>query len=91
MSLTFNSKTSRDDLVDFLESEYHIDSGIPVHLYSVINAKLEWFNKSLAITDGDKATMFLEDDHTFKSYGFCGTMKLLSTLNQCGVGLRCVG
>ena len=91
MSLTFKSQTNRDDLVEFLNAEYRADTGIPVHLYSVVNAHLNWYDRSLAITDNDIGTMFLEDHHTFKSYGNGNPMGLLRTLNQCNAGLRCVG
>lgn len=88
MSLTFRSRTTRDELIDFLESEYAVGSGIPVHLYSVINATLVHYNKTLAITDNDRGVIFLEEQRSFKSYGNGNPLALMRTLNQCGVGLH---
>ena len=90
MSLTFESDTHRDELIEFLAAEYQSNTGIPVHLYSVVNATFSSYNKSLAITDGATGTIFLEDEHNFKSYGNSNPIPLMCTLNQCGGGLRCV-
>lgn len=88
MSLTYDSDTDRDELIEFLESEYKVGSGIPVHLYSVVNATIDCYNKMLAVTDNVRGVIFLEEPFSFKSYGNDDPLPLLRTLNQCGVGLR---
>lgn len=90
MSLTFTSRATRDELVEFLESEYRIDSGIPAHLYSVVNSMMGIYDRVLAITDNDRGTIFLEEPRSFKSYGNGNPLALMRTLNQCAVGLRIV-
>lgn len=90
MSFTFESESHRDELVGFLASEYEMNTGIPAHVYSVVNATFSSFNKSLAITDGGIGTIFLEDEYEFKSYGNGDPFPLVRMLNQCNVGLHCI-
>ena len=91
MSLTFKSNATRGELVNFLAGEYKKDTGIPVHLYSVVNAIMAHYNRSLAITDNKCGTMFLEEQRTFKSYGSGNPSGLCHTLKLCRVNLRCIG
>jgi hypothetical protein len=90
MSITFTSRTTRNKLVAFLSSEYQKDTRIPVHLFSVVNADFTCFNRSLAITDNDHGTIFLEESKSFKSYGSGNPFKLVKVLNQCNVGIKCI-
>ena len=87
MSLEFYTPIERDELVEFLAAEYEADTGIPVHLYSVVNARMSEFNGMLAITDNKQGTMFLEEPHMFKSYGSGNPVPMMRVLNQCGMQL----
>lgn len=87
MSITFHSKASQDELVEFLADEYKHNTGIPVHLFSVVNATFKEYNRNLAIADNLKGVMFWEGQHVLKSYGFGNPMPLMNTLNRCRAGI----
>ena len=91
MSLTFSSHANRTQLAGFLAAEYKKDTGIPIHLFSVVNATFEHYNKMLAITDNCNGTIFLEEPKRFKSYGSGDPTKMVKVLNRCSVGLTCIG
>lgn len=90
MSLTFKANVSRKQLVEFLATEYAKGTGIPVHVYSVVNATFSCYNKMLAITDNKEGTIFLEENKLFKSYGGGNPFGLVNTLKRCGANLKCV-
>lgn len=90
MSLTFKSTASAKQLIAFLESEYTIGSGIPVHLFSVVNATFSSYNRSLGITDG-AGTIFFESAKQWKSYGNGNPTKMISALACCNVKVKCIG
>lgn len=69
----------------FLAEEYVKDTGIPVHLYSVVNATFSTYNRSLAITDNKEGALFFEGPRLMKSYGGGNPLGLLKTLGRCGV------
>ena len=89
MSITFYSEASRTDLVQFLGAEYAGDTGIPVHLFSVVNATFDTYNGTYGVTDNAGGTLFLEEEHRFKSYGYSDPRGLIRTLNRCNAGIRC--
>jgi hypothetical protein len=90
MSISFIAENfEKDDLVDFLEDEYAKGTGIPVHLYSVVNATMSEFNRSLAITDGKIGTLFITQDVHFTAYGNGDPFPLVNTLRRCNALLRC--
>lgn len=88
MSVTFESDTHRDDLIDFLFNEHLLNTGIPVHPYSVVNATFSSFNRMLAITDNAGGTLILEDEYEFKCYGVNNPIPMIRALNSCCVGIR---
>jgi len=91
MSIEFKATNfDEEDLVEFLESEYVKDTNIPVHLYSVVNATIKSYNRSLAITDGNTGTLFMEGDGVFKAYGRGNPFPLVRTLEHCNALLVCV-
>jgi hypothetical protein len=85
MSLTFASDVSRKRIVKFLKKEYEIGSDIPVHLYSIVNARFPAYNGMLAITDNQKGNIVLEDEHMFKAYGDNNPLQILAALNCCRI------
>lgn len=90
MSLTFKSDVDEQELVDFLQSEYEKGTGIPVHLYSVVNAAISGYDRTLAVTDNKIGVLFFEGNGVFKSYGSGNPFPLVRTLNGCGADLECV-
>ena len=90
MSLTIKSKSTRKQLINFLASEYKKNTGIPVHLYSIVNATFSAYNKCAALTDNLGVTMILEESKLFKSYGQSNPVGLIKTLNSCNAGLTII-
>ena len=91
MSLTVQTiGFTTKQLVNFLAEEYKKGTGIPVHVYSVVNASMSCYNKSLAITDGEQGTLFLEGSKVMKSYGTSNPVKLLRALHACNARTKFV-
>lgn len=91
MSISFKTDVEEREFIEFLESEYVKGTGIPVHLFSVINAKMSGYNRSLAITDGDKGVLFMEGNGWYVAYGSGGNpFPMVNVLNRCGMQLKCM-
>lgn len=87
MSLTIKSSHSKKDLVPFLASEYRKNTGVPVHLYSIVNAEFSSYNRCLGATDG-VGTIIFESEKVWKCYGKNDPTKMMRALKLCGLKLK---
>jgi hypothetical protein len=87
MSTEWTMNVEEDELVEFLASEYTRGSGIPVHLFCVINATFSGYNRSLGITN-DFGTLFFQGNGVLTGYGNNNPIPLIRALERCGVNIR---
>ena len=89
MSLTWKlNNCDQEEIIDFLAAEYVKDSGIPVHLYSIVNATFASYNGALAITDNLKGTMVFESRRILKSYVDNDPIPIVRALRRCRVDIN---
>lgn len=74
-------------LQEFIAEESVKDTGLPVHLFSVVNATFSEYNRNLGITDG-KGTLFFEGSKLMKSYGNGNPLPMLRALAKCNVKIK---
>lgn len=92
MSISWKLRNcDQDDLVEFLAEEYAKDSGIPVHLYSIVNATFTFYNGGLALTDNIKGTLIFEGQQLLTSYGDNDPLPMVRALSRCEVNIECLG
>lgn len=87
MSITYTTNVEADVLLDFLLDQHVKDTGIPVHPFSVVNATMETYNRTLGITDGN-GTLFVEDGY-FNAFGYENKYDaMLTALRRCNVKIK---
>jgi len=90
MSLTYETNVLAQELEEFLLSEHALGTGIPVHPFSVVNATMTMFNRTLGITNSDDTGTLFVADNEMTAYG-CGTNNyddMLKALRGCGVEIK---
>lgn len=72
-------------LVAFVLAEHEKGTGLPVHPFSVVNASMPHYNRSLGLTTGE-GTVFCEGRNMLSAYGCANEWPtLLKHLRVCNV------